>query len=89
MRRYRDLTGIEELYAVKVHVLGEETVHHIDEEDGELFEDAKEAHKVGKIDFDTLGDNMRARQAKKYRRIEAIGDLGETDEADAEETPSA
>ena len=84
-----NLTGTEELYAAKVHVLGEETVHHIDEEDEELFEDAKEAHAAGKIDLDALGDRMRARQAELYRQIEADGDIGATGEADAEEIPTA
>ena len=33
------LSGTEELYKSKVHVLGEQTIHHIDEEDEELFEE--------------------------------------------------
>ncbi|WP_243406146.1 hemerythrin domain-containing protein [Sphingosinicella sp. YJ22] len=32
------MTGREELFKSKVHVLGEETMHHIDEEDSKLFE---------------------------------------------------
>lgn len=79
------LTGTEELYEAKVHVLGEQTIHHIDEEDDELFEEMKEAHEKGKIDLDALGEQMRARQAELYRKVEADGDLGATDEADAEE----
>ena len=84
-----NLDGTEELYEAKVHVLGEQTVHHIDEEDEEMFEDAKEAHDKGKIDLDALGERMRARQAELYREIEATGDEGETQEADAEEIPTA
>ncbi|PZU10712.1 hemerythrin domain-containing protein [Sphingomonas sp.] len=79
------LSGREELYKSKVHVLGEQTIHHIDEEDEELFEDMKKAHVAGKIDLDALGETMRARQAQLYRKVEASGDLGPTAEADAEE----
>ena len=79
------LNGTEELYKAKVHVLGEETVHHIDEEDEEMFEDAKEAHAAGKLDLDEIGRKLRARQAELYAEIEATGELGKTDEADAEE----
>ena len=83
------LDGTEELYKAKVHVLGEETIHHIDEEDEDLFEDAKAAHAAGRIDLDALGETIRARQAELYDEIVSDGDLGETDEADAEEIRTA
>jgi len=79
------LNGTEELYKSKVHVLGEETIHHIDEEDEDLFADAKEAHAAGKLDLDEIGDRLRARQAELYQAIERTGEMGDTDEADAEE----
>lgn len=79
------LDGDEELYRAKLHVLGEETVHHIDEEDEELFVDATEAHVDGKIDLEALGERLRARQAELYKEIEQTGELGKTREADAEE----
>lgn len=84
-----NLDGTEELYAAKVHVLGEQTIHHIDEEDGELFADGKKAHEAGKIDLEALGKTMRDRQAELYGKIIETGDEGETQEADAEEIPSA
>jgi hemerythrin len=84
-----NLDGTEELYAAKVHVLGEQTIHHIDEEDAELFEYAKKAHAKGKVDLDALGKKMRDRQAELYGEILATGDEGETQEADAEEIPTA
>ncbi|WP_404711721.1 hemerythrin domain-containing protein [Sphingomonas sp. MMS24-J13] len=84
-----NLDGTEELYAAKVHVLGEQTIHHIDEEDGELFEDGKKAHAAGKVDLDALGKAMRDRQAELYGEILETGDQGETEEADAEEIPTA
>ncbi len=83
------LDGTEELFKSKVHVLGEETVHHIDEEDGELFEAAKQAHADGKIDLDAIGERLRARQRQLYEQVERTGDLGETHEVQVEEIPSA
>jgi len=84
-----NLDGTEELYGAKVHVLGEQTVHHIDEEDEDMFEDAKAAHAAGRVDLDALGLQMEARQDELYAAIAATGDEGETEEADAEEIPTA
>ena len=89
MVEIENLDGTEELYSAKVHVLGEQTIHHIDEEDEELFEDAIAAHRAGKIDLDALGEQLRTRQAELYAAIEETGDEGETDEANAEEIPTA
>ena len=77
--------GTEELFKSKVHVLGEETVHHIDEEDEDMFAEAREMHLSGKIDLDALGDTLRARQAELYRQVEETGEVGPTDEADVDE----
>ena len=79
------LDGDEPLYRAKVHVLGEETIHHIDEEDEDLFVEATEAHEKGDIDLDALGEKLRARQAELYKDIEKTGELGKTNEAEAEE----
>jgi hemerythrin-like domain-containing protein len=79
------LDGSEELFKSKVHVLGEETIHHIDEEDQDLFETAKKAAKAGKLDLDALGERMRARQKNLYDRVAATGDLGPTKEAKVDE----
>lgn len=83
------LDGTEELFAAKVHVLGEETVHHIDEEDEDLFEDAKAAHRDGKIDLDALGEKLRARQAELYDEIGETGETGKTCEAQPDEVEKA
>ena len=83
------LDGGEELFDAKVHVLGEETIHHIDEEDEELFEDARKAAEAGKLDLDALGEKLRARQAELYDQVVAEGETGETDEADADEVERA
>lgn len=81
------LDGDEELYKAKIHVLGEETVHHIDEEDEDLFEDAKQAHAKGEFDLDKLGQRLRARQKELYEEVAATGEVGRTCEAEAEEIP--
>lgn len=83
------LDGTEELFSSKVHVLGEETVHHIDEEDEDLFEDAKAAHAKGDIDLDALGEKLRARQAELYDQIAATGETGKTCEAQPDEVERA
>lgn len=83
------LDGTEELFASKIHVLGEETVHHIDEEDEDLFEGGKEAHQKGEIDLDALGEKLRARQAKLYDDIAATGETGKTREAQPDEVEKA
>jgi hypothetical protein len=79
------LNGDEELFASKVHVLGEETMHHVDEEDEEMFEDAKKAHREGRIDLEALGEQLRERQRELYDNIAETGDEGVTCDADAEE----
>ncbi|WP_294391981.1 hemerythrin domain-containing protein [uncultured Sphingomonas sp.] len=89
MAEIENLSGDEELYEAKVHVLGEETIHHIDEEDEELFEYAKQAHRDGKVDLDELGRTLEARQAELYANLEQFGDEGDTHEAVAEEIPAA
>ena len=83
------LDGTEELFSSKVHVLGEETVHHIDEEDEDLFEDARKAHDAAKIDLDALGEKLRARQAQLYDDIAKTGETGRTHEAQADEVEKA
>jgi len=79
------LDGSETLYRAKIHVLGEETVHHIDEEDEDMFAEAVEAHGDGKINLDELGEQLRTRQAELYDQIAKTGELGKTREAQAEE----
>jgi hemerythrin-like domain-containing protein len=82
------LDGTENLFRSKVHVLGEETIHHIDEEDEELFETAKQAAKDGKLDLDALGEKMRDRQKQLYDQVAETGEVGPTKEARVEEIPS-
>ena len=67
------MTGREEMFKSKVHVLGEETMHHIDEEDSKLFEDAKKAWKQGRIDLVELGQQLSARCKELYDRLDSMG----------------
>ncbi len=83
------LDGTEKLFSAKVHVLGEETIHHIDEEDDDMFEDAKAAHAKGEIDLDAVGEKLRARQAKLYDQIAETGETGQTREAQPDEVEKA
>ncbi len=89
MAELEQLDGTEELYKAKVHVLGEETIHHIDEEDEDMFEDAKKAHEEGKLNLDEIGDRLRDRQAELYDQLGASGELGKTQEAEASEIEKA
>ncbi len=83
------LDGTEELYKTKVHVLGEVTMHHLDEEDGDMFEDAKEAHSAGKIDLEEIGRQLQARQDELYQAIAERGEAEDTHEAVLEEVKVA
>lgn len=82
------LDGTEELFKTKVHVLGEVTMHHVDEEDEDMFEDAKAAHRQGKIDLDALGETLRARQQELYDNIAETGEEGITCDANPNEVES-
>ena len=79
------LDGSEELFKTKIHVLGEVTMHHVDEEDSEMFADAKEAHRDGRIDLDQIGARLDARQAELFGNIAKTGDEGKTGDAVANE----
>ena len=82
------LDGSEELFKTKIHVLGEVTMHHVDEEDEDMFEDAKKAHVEGKVDLKALGEQIAARRQELYDNIAATGDEGVTCETDANEVES-
>lgn len=61
-----EMTGREELFRARVHVLGEETVHHIDEEDRVLFPHARKAWEEGKIDLVELGTEMSTHRRELF-----------------------
>ena len=66
------MTGREELFRAKVHVLGEETVHHIDEEDRALFRHAHKAWEEGKIDLVELGTEMRRHRRELFDLVGSV-----------------
>ena len=61
-----EMTGREEIFRARVHVLGEETVHHIDEEDRVLFPHARKAWEEGKIDLVELGTEMSTHRRELF-----------------------
>ena len=63
----------------------ERYLHHIDEEDEDMFADARAAHDKGEIDLNALGETLRARQAELYDQIISTGETGRTDEAQPDE----
>jgi hypothetical protein len=67
------MTGREELFRPKVHVLGEETMHHIDEEDCGLLKDARAVWEAGKVDLVLLGQQMRELRQALYDLVASIG----------------
>jgi hemerythrin-like domain-containing protein len=67
-----EMTGREELFRARVHVLGEETVHHIDEEDRVLFRDARKAWEKGKIDLVELGTEMSRRRRELFDLVGSV-----------------
>jgi hypothetical protein len=66
------MTGAEELYKSKVHVLGEETIHHIDEEDRGLLRDARKAWEAGKVDLVLIGHQLEVRRDALYGDFSTI-----------------
>ena len=62
----------DELYDAKVKVLGEQVSHHIEEEEGELFPQVKNA----KLDLDALGKKMAERKATLFQQVADGGEPG-------------
>ena len=67
-----EMTGREELFRARVHVLGEQTVHHIDEEDRILFRDARKAWEEGKIDLVQLGTEMSRHRRELFDLVGSV-----------------
>lgn len=63
------MDGSEELYGTRLGVLGEMLVHHIDEEDEEMFLEAKRL----RVDFEALNTAMEAREDDLEAEYEETG----------------
>ena len=66
------MTGREEIFRARVHVLGEETAHHIDEEDCGLFRHAREAWEEGKVDLVELGTEMSRHRRELFDMVGSV-----------------
>lgn len=73
------MDGSEEMFDAKITVLGELIQHHVEEEEEEMFKQARDAD----VDLKALGEQMAARKAE----LTAMGDDEPDDEAmlDAED----
>jgi hypothetical protein len=67
-----EMTGREELFRARVHVLGEETIHHVDEEDRELLPHARKAWEQGKVDLVELGTEMSRRRRELFDLVGSV-----------------
>jgi hemerythrin superfamily protein len=65
----------DDLYDAKVTVLGEQIEHHVKEEEGEMFAQARKA----KVDMAALGKKM------EKRRAELVAELGLDEDEDGDE----
>jgi hemerythrin len=65
------MDGSEELYGTRLGVLGEMLVHHIDEEDDEMFQEARRL----KVDFVALNEAMEAREDDLDAEYEETGQM--------------
>jgi hemerythrin superfamily protein len=73
-----DASPDDDLYDAKVSVLGEQIDHHVKEEEGEMFRQAKKA----KVDTEALGATMLKR---KFALMDKMGINAEEDNSDEED----
>ena len=73
----------EELYDAKVTVLGEQIVHHVKEEEGDMFVKAKKSE----LDMESLGEQMANRKSELLAAMDSPSD--EESEASDNNAPSS
>jgi hemerythrin superfamily protein len=59
----------DDFFDAKVQVLSEEIVHHVKEEEGELFPQVRKA----KLDLDALGEQLASRKKELLKQYKADG----------------
>lgn len=74
IRELAHMTGGEELYRSKVHVLGEIVMQHVDEEDRGLLRDARTAWEAGKVDLHPVWQRMLERRQALFDSIDSARD---------------
>ena len=80
-----DASPDDDLYDAKVSVLGEQSDHHVKEEEGEMFPKAKKA----KVDTDALGATMLRRKIALMNKMGMNADNDDSDDAEARPTRAA
>lgn len=73
IRELEEMDGSEDLYDAKVHVLGEQIRHHVEEEETEMFEEAMQAG----LDLDKVGQRLKSRQDELLREVVSKGAMEE------------
>lgn len=79
-----DASPDDDLYCAKVTVLGEQIVHHVKEEEGEMFPKAKKA----KVDTEELGATMLKRKIALMAKM-GMNAEDDRDQEDAKPTRAA
>ena len=77
-----EMADRKEVLRARVHVLGETTVHHIDEEDRVIFRDSRKAWEEGKIDLVELGNEMSRLRRELFDLVGSVA--GDTHNVDLE-----
>ena len=67
-----EMTGREEIFRARIHVLGEATVHHFNGEDRVLFRHARKAWEEGKIDLVQLGTEMSRHRRELFDLVGSV-----------------
>jgi hemerythrin superfamily protein len=75
----QEMDSEDDLYDAKVTVLGEQIDHHVQEEEGEMFPEAKKS----KVDTEELGSLMQG------RRQELMSEMGSDDAGESQATPAS
>lgn len=75
----------DDLYDAKVTVLGEQIVHHVKEEEGEMFPKAKQA----KVDTEALGSTMLERKTDLMHKMGMNTQEHDLDQSDVTQRRSA